>query len=338
MKRLNKSQMQKISEATLRKTAETGLANARKNAPYIKKTIRDLKGLRQKPSVVISAGPSLHKQKSLQAIKKADFKGYIVAVDGSMGHCLRNGIVPDFVITVDPHPHRIIRWFGDTRFAERPEDDYFRRQDLDPALNRNEISRNNELIDLINKYGPKMKMIISTSVTPDITKRCLEAGTELYWWNPLYDDYDDPDSYSRRIYDITRVPCMVTGGNCGTSAWVFAHSILKSPRVILVGMDFSYRPGTKVENTQYYDVLKELLPEDPAAGLIKVYNPYLKGTWLTDPAYYWYSKSFLEMAKHAPCETYNCTEGGILFGSDVGFIRLSKGLNIAKKKIKGSNK
>ena len=50
-----------------------------------------------------------------------------------MYYCLRNGVVPDLVVTVDPHAQRMIRWFGqpDLTDAELAEDDYFRRQDLD---------------------------------------------------------------------------------------------------------------------------------------------------------------------------------------------------------------
>lgn len=332
MKKLDKRELQIITDATFNKTAEIGFLHARKNASYIKKTIKDLDVKTQKPALVISAGPSLHRRKSIDVIKKSGFKGHIVAVDGTLGHCLRNGIVPDFVLTVDPHPHRIVRWFGDTKLRERPEDDYFSRQDLDPALNRDEITRNEELIKLVNRYGPKIKVIISTSVSPDITARCIEAGMELYWWNPLYDDFDKPDSYSRKIYKMTHAPCMVTGGNCGASAWVFSHSVLKSRQVIMVGMDFSYPPGTHMKNTQYYEIFKEIFPEDPAKGLIKVYNPHLKENWMSDPSYYWYSKGFADMAKIAPCKTYNCTEGGILFGKGIKFTSLSRALADVKKK------
>ncbi len=333
MKILSEDELKLITDATLKKTAGIGLKHASENAPHIKKTIRDLKRELQgdgRPALMISAGPSLHRKKSLETIKKSGFKGHIVAVDGSMGHCLRNGIVPDFVITVDPDPHRIIRWFGDPRLAERPEDDYFQRQDLDPAFHKNEIARNREQIELVNKYGPKMKAIISTSVSPEISQRCAEAGMEQYWWSPLYDDFEDPAGYSRKIHQLTKAPCMVTGGNCGSSAWVFAHAILKSPAVLMVGMDFSYPPGTNVRNTQYYEILKELIPDDPDAGLIRVHNPHLNETWLTDPAYYWYSQNFLEMAPQARCKTYNCTEGGILFGGGVEFMGLAEALDLIK--------
>ncbi|MGO9016323.1 MAG: 6-hydroxymethylpterin diphosphokinase MptE-like protein [Dissulfurispiraceae bacterium] len=327
MKIPSEKELHMLSEATFRKTADVGLKNAEANQPYIGKTIKDLKREMSekppKPAIVISAGPSLHRKRSIETIKKANGNCHIIAVDGALGHCLRNGVIPDFVITVDPDEHRIIRWFGDPRLDERPEDDYFRRQDLDPALNTNELARNRELIQLVNSYGPGITTIISTSVTPEITLRCRDAGMRLYWWNPLYDDYEKSDSVSRKIYQMNHVTCMVTGGNVGSSAWVFAHSILNSPDVVLVGMDFSYPPGTNVLNTQYYTILKELFPDQPSHGLIEIHNPYLNETWLTDPGYYWYSQCFLQMAPHASCKTYNCTEGGILFGEGIVFSGLA---------------
>jgi hypothetical protein len=332
---LTEKGLETIAQATLRNTREIGFNHAQKNLIYIKKTIKDLeqeiKDEPPKPALVISAGPSLHRRKSLEAISQTGFAGHTVAVDGSLGHCLRNGVVPEYVITVDPDPHRIIRWFGDPRLEERPEDDYFRRQDLDPALNTDEVARNNELIELVNYYGHMIKVIISSSVSPEIAQRCLEANMDLYWWNPIYDDFDNSNSLTRKIYKLNGAPCMVTGGNVGTSAWVFSHTILKSPLVFMVGMDFSYPPDTKVMNTQYYEVLKDIYPDNPESGLIKIYNPFLNETWITDPAYYWYNHNFLKIAPKARCKTYNCTEGGILFGEGVGFIKPSEITTVIKE-------
>lgn len=335
MKELTPKELQLISEATLRKTLHIGFKHAMENTVYVKKTIKDIanqiKNEEPKPAIVISAGPSLHRKKSIEIIKRSGFKGHIVAVDGSLGHCLRNGVIPDYVITVDPDPHRIIRWFGDSRLNERPEDDYFQRQDLDPALNKDEVMRNNELIELVNRYGHRIKVIISTSVSPEIARRCLDAQMELYWWNPVYDDYDRHDSFTKKIYEFNKVPCMVTGGNCGTSAWVFSHVVLKSPDIVMVGMDFSYPPGTNIRNTQYFEILKEIIPENPESGMIDVYNPFLDEIWQTDPAYYWYNQNFLQMAPHTKCKTYNCTEGGILFGAGIEFISLLEALKTVNR-------
>ncbi len=327
MMMFSEEQFRLLSEATLRKTASLGLKHARENLPYLGKTIKDLQRELQrekkKQALVISAGPSLHKRRSIETIKRSSFRGYIISADGAFGHCLRNGLVPDFVLTVDPDPHRIIRWFGDPHLQDRPEDDYFRRQDLDPALNKDEITKNEELLALVNRFGPQVKLIIATSVTPEIARRGKEAGMELYWWNPLYDDYEKPDSVSRQVFKLNRVPCMVTGGNVGTSAWVFAQSILQCTDVIVVGMDCSYPPGTKVENTQYYEHLQAIFPDDPAKGLVQIHNPHLNETWITDPGYYWYAQIFLQLAKMAPGRTYNCTEGGIIFGEGIEFRNLA---------------
>jgi len=105
-------------------------------------------------------------------------------------------------------PTRVARWFGDPELEFRPDDDYFRRQDLDPYLGVNEYVRNRELIELVNRYGPSVKAVLATSVAPNVTRRVLEAGMAIYWWNPLYDDYDESGSYSRRVHELTGVPCM----------------------------------------------------------------------------------------------------------------------------------
>lgn len=319
MNPLNKAGLETIAEATYRKTAEIGLRHAEVNLPYIQKTLSDLDGAHStgNSAIVISAGPSLHRKESAKRIRASGYKGVIVAADGALGYCLRNDIIPHFVVSVDPHPTRIVRWFGDPKLESRPQDDYFRRQDLDPYLSKDEIKRNQELIELVNRYGSKIRAVLSTSVAPSVTSRVLEVGMPIYWWNPIYDDYDEQGSYTRRVFELNNVPCMVTGGNCGTAAWVFAGAILGLKNVALLGMDLSYHPDTPLESTQYYTELRNIFGVRFAEAYIHVENPYFQQTWYTDPTYWWYRESFLELARQAPLKTYNCTEGGILFGEGV---------------------
>ena len=75
MKRLNKKELQTVTDITFSKTASIGLKHARLNAPYIKKTIKDIKVKGSKPALVVSAGPSLHNKGSLQKLKKKGFYG-----------------------------------------------------------------------------------------------------------------------------------------------------------------------------------------------------------------------------------------------------------------------
>jgi len=70
---------------------------------------------------------------------------------------------------------------------------------------------------------------------------------------------------------------------------------------------------------------------------MRIFNPYLKKWFYTDPAYMWYRKTFLEMAADASCVTYNCTGGGILFGENIIFTSLDGFLNESALVLTTSN-
>lgn len=328
MKRLARRLVSLMPRLTLKRSTAAALENARLNLPYIQRSVLDVKENSScdghSPAIVVASGPSLHRKNPVVAIRESGYNGPIVAADSALYYCLRNGLVPNYVVSLDPHPTRIVRCLGDPQLESRKDDDYFRRQDLDPFLGVNERLHNRELIELVNQYGPQIKAVLSTSVSLSVSHRCLEAGMKLYWWNPIFDDFNKPQSLTSKVYRLNRVPCMVSGGNVGTAAWVFATQVLSAKKVAMVGMDLSYAPGTPLENTQYFNEILELFKERAKDAFIQVYNPYLKETWFTDPAYYWYRQSFLEMVPRADCETFNCTEGGILFGKGIRFVQLRK--------------
>ncbi|HZS12949.1 MAG TPA: 6-hydroxymethylpterin diphosphokinase MptE-like protein [Nitrospirales bacterium] len=319
---LNQHELKLVAEATFRKTADIGFRHAQENVPYMKRSLLDVprpagKG---RSAIAMSAGPSLHRRRTIERIKASSYCGVgtLVVADGALGYCLRHGVVPDYVVTVDPHPSWIIRWFGDPELKSRPDDDYFRRQDLDPALNTREIERNEELIELVNRYGPQINVIIATCVAPNVTRRCLDAGMPLYWWNPICDDYDDPHGHTRKLHALTGMPCMVTGGNCGASAWIFANGILEGDPVALVGMDLGYAPGTALRRTQYYhELIKFYSEEQLEAEYVQLHNPHLNETWFTDPTYYWYRQCLMDVVAQSGWTLINCTEGGTVFGDGV---------------------
>lgn len=326
MTNIGKELSNQIAEATRIKTSKIGIENAEKNRQYFRKTIKDLPKSDHSKSgesaIVIVGGPSLHRKNPVKTIQDSGFKGDIIVADGALGYCLTRGLIPKYVVCLDTNPKRIVRWFGDTQLVNVPDDDYYRRQDLDKDHWKDELGYNRQLIKLVNLNGKKIKALLSTSIDPSVTRRCVDSGMDIYWWNPLYDDPYEPDSISRKLFNGNGIPCMVTGGNVGTAAWILSHAALNKKHVALAGMDLGYAPGTPLINTQYYYELVELLGDKVADAFIQIYNPYLNETWFTDPTYHWYRKVFLDLAKDANCTTYNCTEGGTLFDDPVKFIPL----------------
>ncbi|MEE9250330.1 MAG: 6-hydroxymethylpterin diphosphokinase MptE-like protein [Alphaproteobacteria bacterium] len=324
-------------EAKTWRYSQLGIANAAKNLPFIDKTINELaEEAAGRTCLVVSGGPSLKRRESLERLKPVIKDFVVVASDGAIGHCLRTGITPDYIVSVDPDNTRIVRWLGDYNLTpEKLEDDYFRRQDLDAHFNTDEVERNEEQIRLVNAAGPKIKAALSTSASPEVRTRCYDSGMDVYWWNPIYDDPSDRNSATRKLFEANGVPCMNAGGNVGTSAVVFAAKILGARRVVMVGMDFSYYADTPIECTQYYGEFRSFMTDAEIPYAFKtIHNPHLGEDYYTDPAYYWYRESFLELARHMTgCEVVNATEGGILFGGNVIWRSVDDVMSVMKKEV-----
>lgn len=328
-----------LGAITLRKVSEVGYANALANGARIAAG-RSIAALRETSlavgtdALVIAAGPSLHRFETARIIRDSGFVGTIIATESSMSWCLRNGIVPDLVVTLDPHPTRIVRWFGDPSLDDerlrtddyhaRRDDDYYARQDMDPGFRAGQVRSNTELLALVDEYGPRIRVAISSSASEAVAKRVEQSGMTSYWWNPMYDDVDAPGSLTRRILEMNGLPCVNAGGNVGSACWVFAHAVLGKKRVALVGVDFAYYDDTPYERTQYYHEIVALVGKERLDDVfVRVRNPHTGRDFFTDPAYLWYRDSFLEMAESAGCETFNCTGGGILFGPGVQWSSLA---------------
>src|SRR5262250_2876572 len=168
-----------LEAATFERVAGVGLANAETNHSRIARSILELAETplgTGEAAIVVGAGPSLYRRRSLERLRDAGFAGTIVAADGALGACLRHGIVPHVVVTVDPHPERIVRWFGDPALTAPSVDDYFRRQEMDPAHAEDEIATNRELLRLVDRHGSRMRVAIATCAAPAVVDRCEKAG------------------------------------------------------------------------------------------------------------------------------------------------------------------
>lgn len=300
------------------------LENSVWNRQFIERTLRDLpkpQGRKAESAIVVSAGPSVHKNRILERIKDSGFPGTIVAIDGSFVRCLKSGITPDYVVTLDPHPTRMVRWFGDPEFEQNMAgDDYFSRQDLDIEFRNNTLAENERNIKLVNEQGRKTALAICSTAPRNLVSRLREVGFDAYWWAPLVDNPDTPGSLTRQIVQATGgLPAMNTGGTVGTAAWVLAHSVLRIPKVAVVGMDLGYyKADTSYFQTQTYYRIAEQVGEAALEDFFPEFTyPGSSDVFYTDPTYFWYRQNLLDLIRASGATMYNCTGGGTLFGHGV---------------------
>jgi hypothetical protein len=320
-----------MEQITQDRHGNLALANARANLAR-KGDGQSLAALREQPvgdgdrALVIAAGPSIRRQNTLRKVVENGFEGAIIATESAMRGCLLNGIIPDLVVTLDPHVTRIVRWFGDPALSESAlaDDDYFRRQEQDEAF-ASEMRANEEILRLLDEYGSGIKIALASSASDAVVSRVIDCGMDIYWWNPMLDDPDEPESVTAGMMAENGWPCVNAGGNVGTAAWMMATEVLEKQTVALTGMDFGYYSDTAYENTQYYNEAVALVGEDNLDSLfVRFNNPHYDGWFFTDPAYLWYRESFLELVADSDSKTVNCTEGGVLFGPGIDVATLNE--------------
>ena len=284
----------KINDITYQSLAGSVFKNVKYNKKFLTKgySLKKLLNYNKenKNAIIVGAGPSLRRKDQTQVLKKFYKKFIIIACDGSLFYLLSNKIIPDLVVTFDPHPSRVIRWFGDLSLNKKKikKDDYFSRQDLE-VMFKDELKINKKIIKLFDKYSKKINIAIGTSSSKSVVKRLVKSKSKLYWWNPFLDDPNKKESITKKIYKVNRLPIINTGGNVGSTAWMLAESLFNCKKIALLGMDYAYYLDTPIESTQYYDRLIKLTNKDNLNKFYaKVYNPKLKKYFYTDYVYSWY--------------------------------------------------
>ena len=315
-----------ITQIGLDHHKETILENSIRNRPFITKDVRSIEPVQSKV-LVVSAGPSLCRENILSRMLANGFNHteriserktpILVTTDGAYIQCLKSGLIPDYVLTIDPHPTRIVRWFGDPDYERHSEeDDYFRRQDLDVAFRASSISQNRENIALVDRFP--IRLVIASSAPASVVERTQDF--DRYWFAPLVDNPRQEGSITKAIVQRTGLPAINTGGTVGTTAWVFAHQILRSSDIAVVGMDFGYYEDTPLHQTQEWNLLKG---EENVEDLF----PYRDTPWgrcRTSPTYKWYRDNFLSLLKASDSTVTNCSEHGILHGDRVRCMRIEE--------------
>jgi len=263
-------------------------------------------------AIVIGRGPSIFKNKHLEVLSKAisqrRYDGVICATDGMLNECLTHHIIPTLITTVDGSP--IIKKWYDT--------------------------------SLVKKHGSKLKIALSTTVNHEVYKTIHKAGCKIFWFHPMFDDPHEFGSWTRiqrlmTVSDFLKKPLQAIscGGNTGTTSWVMAATLFKASPTCLIGMDFSYPEGTKLEDTPYFSGFMEATKD---AGMIphvykKVYHPFFKTYAYIDAVFTSYRQSFLEFQRKTPPwyqhwgGTINATGGGALFGPEIKCMTFKKFLS-----------
>ena len=220
------------------------------------KELKDKNFNNSKVALVVAGGPSLRKKDFRNTIIKYRKKFHIICAEGTLFYLLEKKIIPDLVVTLDPHKKRIVRWFGDKNLTKKDlkKDDYYRRQDLDLKF-RNEISTNKKILNYTTKYGKLLNVAPCTSSSFLVVKRLEEMKSKLFWWNPFLDEPKKKNSLSKKIYKLNKLPLINGIGNVGSACWMMAESVFKFKKIVLIGMDCSYYIDTPIKATQYYDIL-----------------------------------------------------------------------------------
>ena len=286
-----------ITQIGLEHHRETIVQNSIRNARYVRKTIRDIKP-DPRPCLVISAGPSLQRAGILGRLKFSGKRPLIVCADGAYIQCLKAGIIPDWVVTLDPSP-RIVRWFG-----QRFEDEYFQRQDLDITIR--EEQENVALVD-----ANKVPLVICTTSPQNVVERTKDF--DRYWFAPLVDDPATKGSITARICESTKAPGLNTGGTIGTLGVIFTKLSLASQSIAVVGTDFGYYADTPLEKTQEWNMLKS--EKD-----VHDFYPVVNGHWgagYTSPTYEFYRRNLMDLLEANNVTITNCSGGGFLRGRNV---------------------
>lgn len=262
------------------------------------------------PAIVVGRGPSIFKHKHLDLLGKKGFKGAIIASDGALIECLKRGVIPTHVVSVDGNREKIWKWY------DHP---------------------------LVDKYGSGIKAMLCCMVANSTLKRIEQAGMPHYWFNPQFDDYRQNESWTRMQMHLTSTDkypngvCNVScGGNAGATAWVMATQLLRRSPTALIGLDMGYPVDTPFESTSYYNQMME-----GAGGNVplvlnayrKIHNSRFDCDGMLDPVFSQYRDSFFNLLKQTRPEirTVNVTEGGCLFSDDpkvpLEYMKFSEFLN-----------
>jgi len=274
--------------------------NIRENMPYIVnagdiKEIADEFDKLNAQAIVIGAGPSLFDNASgtdhLQMIVDSTFDGITIATDRILKDCYEYDFCPDYVVVVD----------GSKRIYDRFFDH-----------------------DIVRENSHATTAILANHTHPSVVKEWDDnAGDILFYTSSIPNEMlPNASSIVGLITDNTEIN---SGGNAGSFGLNLAH-YMKCSTVALIGMDMSYKIGTKLSETQYYQSYKEktgYTDEEMWENelFMTAHHPFFDTDCIIDTMF----RTYLEPLRdfwipefmRNGAQIINCTEGGALYSDDI---------------------
>lgn len=242
------------------------------------------------PALIIGAGPSLTRKKHLDLLAEAiaknknknnKFDCLLFASDRILKECLEHQIIPDYVLTLDG---------GENVYS------FFNH-------------------DIVDKYSDKISAIMNVVTHPKVVQRW--HGKKYFFINAISDDVLPNVSYIFHL--LTNKTELGSAGHTSSLGWSVAYTLGCNP-IALIGLDLSYPVDFPVEQSAYYDRLKEIYAND-IDKVLSCYARYHHNYFNTDCYYDPVFKNFVDCSmshfKKAAEEgrtVINCTEGGALEG------------------------
>lgn len=293
-----------IRRGTRSQLAPMWMKNLAQNLPMILKSNLNLRTLAadepiDRKCVVIGRGPSVFRKGHLKIIRESDVyqNGELttIACDGIFKDCLREGLIPDYVTTVDG-AEVVEKWYT-----------------LDPDLEKLWLQREKK----------PTKAVISTQTHPSVVDLIENLHMPIYWFQPATDSVEATHSVTRRLMLLTchegnpdGVVSLDCGGQVGTMSWVFSWVILKHSNVCLVGMDCGYPKDMPLDETYYWDTALSSLPALRAHTFYEPFtNPDTGEEYVLDPVFKCYREAFRDFVYRTPdwLDLANASSGTLYF-------------------------
>lgn len=273
------------TEVTVKSRGDKWIANSIANRKYYKNEQPPLLGL---TAYIVAAGPSL--KKNYEFLKDIGRLGVIICVDASFRFLMKNGVVPDYCMSVDAEGKMLTMVDGvDTS-----------RTTL--------IAMASSSTELVEAWKGQKFFVRCQSGSKDlddklvavarqvVVEKDLKAGDVI---NPLEDV---------KVEFAGLGASVMTGGNVTGAAHSFAMTLLHALRVVFVGADYSWiDPNEFYCGGEHTDFGHD---RDQAEDIFS--HPSDNGEVSTNFSMFNFKRWHEDYVCGIPHEVVNATEGGIL--------------------------